>query len=662
MAIFKRIGRALECRYDGQRLRIDPWGRDSLRVREVPMGEILDTDFALLPPAETSAEITIGEDGRTAELRNGKIRVVVSDNGQGCKLHFLNQDGKMLLRDQPYGWALRKRCRRFRGIQGGDYALTVEFASNPEEKLYGMGQYQQRQLNLKNCTLELAQRNSQASVPFLVSSLGYGFLWHNPAVGEVSFGQNVTKWTAESTKQMDYWITAGDTPDEILQAYGRATGTVPMMPEYGLGFWQCKLRYWNQEQLLEVAREYHRRHIPVNVIVVDFFHWPRMGDMRFDEEFFPDPEAMVRELKEMGMELMVSFWPQVDLLSENYWEMKQRGYLLKADRGVEILMRFVGEAGFYDATNPEARAYVWNKCKQNYYDKGIRIFWLDEAEPEFAVCDYDNYRCHMGPINQVGNLYPQQYARTFYEGMRAAGQENPVNLLRCAWAGSQRYGALVWSGDIHSDWETFRCQVSAGLNMGMAGIPWWTTDIGGFSGGDPKSEAFQQLLVRWFQWGTFCPVMRLHGDRYPSQEVYRKDGTQVLNSGSDNEIWSYGESNEPILAGYIRLRERMRPYTRRVMEEAHSLGRPVMRTMFYEFPEDAACWDLNEQYLFGGDILVAPVLYENATQRSVYLPNGAQWTDFWTKEVYAGGQWVTVQAPIDQIPLFLRDGGPEELQ
>ena len=324
-------------------------------------------------------------------------------------------------------------------------------------------------------------------------------------------------------------------------------------------------------------------------------------------------------------------------------------------------MRFVGEAGFYDATNPEARAYVWNKCRQNYYDKGIRIFWLDEAEPEFAVCDYDTYRCHMGPINQVGNIYPQQYARTFYEGMQAAGQENPVNLLRCAWAGSQRYGALVWSGDIHSDWETFRCQVSAGLNMGMAGIPWWTTDIGGFSGGDPESEAFQQLLVRWFQWGTFCPVMRLHGDRYPSQEVYRKDGTRVLNSGSDNEIWSYGEANEPILESYIRLRERMRPYTRRVMEEAHRLGRPVMRTMFYEFPEDAACWDLNEQYLFGGDILVAPVLYENAAQRSVYLPNGAQWTDFWTNEVHAGGQWVTVQAPIDQIPLFLRDGRPEEL-
>lgn len=200
-----------------------------------------------------------------------------------------------------------------------------------------------------------------------------GFLWHNPAIGHVSFGKNTTEWIAESCKQMDYWITAGDCPADIEKNYATVTGTAPMMPEYGLGFWQCKLRYWNQEQLLNVAREYYRRNIPVDVIVVDFFHWPKMGDFRFDEEFFPDPKAMVQELDKLGMKLMVSVWPQIDLQSENYQEMKQKGFLVKAERGVEIGMLFGGQSMFYDATNQKAREYVWEKCKKNYYNYGIQL-------------------------------------------------------------------------------------------------------------------------------------------------------------------------------------------------------------------------------------------------------------------------------------------------
>ena len=213
-----------------------------------------------------------------------------------------------------------------------------------------------------------------------------------------------------------------------------------------------------------------------------------------------------------------------------------------------------------------------------------------------------------------------------------------MNLVRCAWVGSQRYGALVWSGDIHSDWKTFRRQVCAGLNMGIAGIPWWTTDIGGFTGGDPEDAAFRQLLVRWFEWGTFCPVMRLHGDRLPAERVTGKDGRQHQHTGGPNEVWSFGEENEKILAAYIRLRDAMRPYTRRLMEEAHRYGRPVMRPMFYEFPGQECCWEMKEQYMFGSDMLVAPVLYEDATEREVYLPEGHTWTLLHDGKAYEGGQ------------------------
>ena len=647
---------------DGETLRIEPWGENSLRVRAVMMGDIKDTDYALLPAPFKPAKIII-KDEFNGEITNGLITAVLSvdDWQKRCRVSFFNQKGELLLEEERAGGALNKKTRDFKPRLGGDYELTVTFASDQLERLYGMGQYQQEVLNIKNCILELAHRNSQASVPFVLSDKGYGFFWHNPAVGTASFGKNITQWYAQSTKQMDYWITAGDTPEEIVGAYAKATGTPPEMPEHGLGFWQCKLRYWNQEELLNVAREYHKRGIPVDVIVIDFYHWPKCGDYRFDENDFPDPKAMVEELNNYGMELMVSVWPQVNLTSENYEEMKQKGLLVKSERGVPIAMRFQGENAFFDATNPKARDYVWNLCRKNYYDYGIKTFWLDEAEPEFSTYEYDNYRYYMGPVNQIGNIYPQLYAKTFYDGQIAAGMDTAVNLLRCAWAGSQRYGALVWSGDIHSDWKTLREQVCAGLNMGIAGIPWWTTDIGGFMGGDPSDPLFRQLFVRWFQWGTFCPVMRLHGDRSPSKPVNHADGTPSMPTGAGNEIWSFGDENTPILEKFIHFREAMRPYLRTLMNEAHESGKPVMRTMFYEFPRDERCWDLTGQYMLGSDILVAPILYENTYERDVYLPQGAVWTLIYDGTEYEGGQIVHQTAKIHQIPVFLRDGKQKEL-
>ena len=663
MTLFFQNGNQLIWRYHGEVMVIESWHADSVRVRAAMMHDVLDTDFALLPLIqEHKSIIEIGE--RTASLTNGKIKVVLVHNGWGnrCQVSFYNQKGELLLQEIDGQGALNKKSRAYKPIIGGDHRITATFFSDESEKLYGMGQYQQEIMNIKNCIFELAHRNSQASIPFLLSNKGYGFLWHNPAIGRAILAKNYMEWYAESSKQLDYWITAGDTPAEIEESYAKATGTVPMMPEYGLGFWQCKLRYYNQEQLLQVAREYKKRNLPIDVIVADFFHWPKMGDFRFDEEFYPDPKGMADELKSLGIELMVSIWPQIDQKSENMEEMRHMGYLVKTESGIEVQMQFAGgDIMFFDATNSKAREFVWEKCKQNYYDQGIKIFWLDEAEPEYGVYDYENYRYSMGPNIQVGNIYPQLYSRTFYDGMVAAGQENVVNLVRCAWAGSQRYGALVWSGDISSTYEDFRKQICAGIHMGICGIPWWTTDIGGFGGGDPKSEAFRKLLVRWFQYGTFCPVMRLHGDRMPAEEIYRKNGEKVLNSGSDNEVWSYGEEVYKVLVNYMELRELLRPYTRNLMKEAHEKGTPVIRAMFYEFPKDEVCWDIKDQYFYGSDILVAPIVYQDTYERNVYLPHGATWTNMYTGEIIEGGQTVMVDAPLDVIPIFLKNESLNEL-
>ena len=652
MAFFEQQGNSVIFRNNGETVVVCPWGPDSVRVRAVLMGDVRDDRFALLDPTPTD-DVEIMIDKEHASVRVGKLTVKLDVCGwKGrAKLTFLNQKGEVLLRETDGANALVLQARKFEPIIGGDHALTATFDGFDDEHIYGMGQYQEEYLDWKGCTLELAHRNSQASVPFIMSSKGYGFLWHNPAVGWATFGRNRTSWHADSTKQLDYWVTCGDKPADISRNYGMATGFVPMMPEYGLGFWQCKLRYWNQEQLLEVAREYKRRNLPIDVIVCDFFHWPRMGDFRFDEEFFPDPAAMVKELQEMGIELMVSVWPQVALTSENYGEMYQEGLLVRAEYGEQIGMRFVEDSMFFDATNPRARDYVWKKIKKNYYDHGIRIFWLDEAEPEYGTYDYKQYRYHIGSAQQITNIYPQYYSRLFYEGMVGEGQANPVNLVRCAWAGSQRYGALVWSGDIMSRWEDFRRQVCAGLSMGIAGIPWWTTDIGGFHSGHPDKPEFRELLVRWFQWGCYCPVMRLHGDRQPGGPIHRKDGREHLFSGTDNEVWSFGEVAYPILVKYLNRREELRDYVRGLMKQAHEEGTPLLRAMFYEFPEDGECVDLKDQYMFGDKYLVAPVLEAGARSRSVYLPAG-EWKNVETGEILTGGKRVDVAAPLEIIPVF----------
>ena len=646
--------------YDAEELWIEPWGRNALRIRATKEAEMPQRNWALMEPEAFSCEIKETSEG--AEIINGKIRATLTRLG---KIMVYDQKGTILLEEY---WrnrrdlqdekcsAIEVEAREFRPNVGGDYHLTMRFESQDvHEKIYGMGQYQQPYLNLKGMDLEMAHRNSQASVPFMLSSRGYGLLWNNPSVGRAVFGKNLMTFEALGTKVLDYWVTAGDTPAEIEEAYADITGKVPMMPEYGLGFWQCKLRYQTQEELLEVAREYKRRNLPLDLIVIDYFHWEKQGDWKFDPVYWPDPDAMIRELKEMGVELMVSVWPTVDPECENYNEMLEKGYLIRTERGARVGLNFQGATIPCDVTNPEARKYLWDKVQKNYYDKGIRVFWLDVAEPEYSAYDFDNYRYYMGTDLEVGNIYPLEYARTFYDGMEQQGEKNIVNLLRCAWAGSQKYGALVWSGDIASSFNSMRNQLAAGLNMGLAGIPWWTTDIGGFHGGNPDDPAFRELFARWFQWGAFCPVMRLHGDREPRQPQYGTTGGATCRSGAANEVWSYGDEVYHICTKYMQIREEMRDYTRSLMTEAHEKGTPVMRTLFYEFPEDTHAWEIEDEYMYGDKVLVAPILEAGAKERRVYLPgDGTLWKESETEKEYSGGQWICVPVTLESMPVFIK--------
>ena len=665
------------------RVYIECWGRDSLRVRMTAEPKMDENDWALCEPVEEVVpEITFetvdttdpwyrGEEwkkyhmtGTVATIKNGKITARVNPEGW---ISYLNDKGEILTEEywrnrnriNRYCVPLRVDARELKPITGStDYSLTARFEAYDDEKIYGMGQYQDRHLDKKGATLELAHRNSQASVPFMISNRGYGFFWNNPAIGTVTFATNKTEWHAKSTKKMDYFITAGDTPADLERNYSAATGRTPMMPEYGLGYWQCKLRYRNQEEILKVAREHKRRGLPMDAIVVDFFHWTMQGDFKFEKRDWPDPAAMVRELKELGIETVVSVWPTIDERSENFGEMSSKGYLVRTDRGNGNHMTWMGNTIFYDPTNPKAREFVWEKCKQNYYDLGIRIFWLDEAEPEYGPYDFDNYRYYAGPALQCTNIYPLMYAKGFYDGLKQSGEKEIMSLVRCAWAGSQKYGVLTWSGDIHSSFRAMREQLQAGLSMGLAGIPWWTSDIGGFVGGDITDPGFQELLLRWFAWGAFCPVFRMHGERSPWYEREQEfiNNVRQLTSGQDNEVWSFGEENYEILKSFLFIRENLRPYIRECMRQASECGAPVMRPLFYDFPDDKMAWEIEDAYMFGPDLLVAPVMEAGVNTREVYLPKGANFVESYTGKVYEGGQTVEAEAPLDVIPVFVREG------
>lgn len=669
---FKKKENSLFVYKKGEMLCIEPWGEDGLRVRATMLPKMPERAWALTEKIEEKdASIEFyeksyfnpyGPEGKSrfASIKNGHIKAEVND---GSIISFY-KDEKLILREdyRCYGGTISEesRClktvnREWKGIIGGsEYKLKVRFESNKDEKIFGMGQYQQNVFNLKGCMLELAQRNSQISVPFAVSSLGYGFLWNNPAIGRATFASNVTEWSAESTDICDYYICTGDSPKEILKKYTAVTGRAPMYPENLMGLWQCKLRYRTQEEVLEVARRYKKEGIKLDRIVIDFFHWTVQGEWKFDKKYWPDPKAMIDELHEMGTEVIVSVWPSVDRRSEHFYQMLDEGMLIRAERGEAETYDFMGDCVEIDPFNPRTCEYLWDICKKNYYDLGVDGFWLDNSEPDLGVYDFDNYRYYVGPALTCSNMYPQYFSRIFYDRMEKTSDKMPVNLLRACWAGSQKYGNVIWSGDIPSTFTSFRDQVMAGLNIGLAGIPWWTSDIGGFMTDNAEDPEFKELLIRWYQFAVYSAVLRMHGDRGPYDIPNLDDketGGGCMRTGRPNELWSYGEENYRIMRRYYDIRIELHDYIKRLYEEASENGSPLIRAMFYEFPNDEKCWELSDQYMFGSRYLVAPVFEMGLKKRDVYLPKG-KWKLTSTNEIYDGEKNVTVDCPIEYMPVF----------
>lgn len=631
-------------------LHIEAWGPHAVRIRAAPFRVIPENRVSvLLPPPPCSATVVMDEGD--AILTNGHLQVRVSSQGR-LQMRSI-ETGKILLEEGGNNPGNR-RGRSFRSA-GGDLSHVEQlFRPQKGEAFYGMGQHRHGLLNQRGCVLELSQFNGEVNIPVVHSNRGYVFLWNNPGVGRAEFAETGTRWVADASSTLDYWVAAADGWAERSRLYAVATGLPPVLPEWASGFIQSKLRYRTQAELMEVAREYRRRGLPLSCIVVDFFHWTHMGDWKFNPVDWPDPVRMVAELRGMGIELLVSVWPTVTCFSENYQSMKDGRLLVETERGLPFVNEFMdlepyGPAplAYYDATSQEARNFLMDKIAANYVSMGIRSFWLDACEPEMYPAHFDNVRFAAGRGDAVANIYPFCNQMAFSEGLATLGVENPFLLSRSAFAGSQRFGTAVWSGDIESSFEDLRQQVRAGLNMALSGIPWWTTDIGGFMNGNPGDPEFRELLVRWFEYGTFCPLFRLHGVREPV-------GSH-LEGGGDNEVWSFGEEVYDLIAPCLFLRERLRPYIMRQMEQAAQDGTPPMRPVFYDFAEDPEAWQIDDQFMLGPDLMVVPVLEYQARRRDVRLPAGRTWINAWTGAEHLGGTVFEVEAAPGRIPVYVLD-------
>lgn len=620
-------------------VRITPCHNNAIRFEAFPDCRAVDENYTLIPQ---SADAEITEEENVAYMTVGKLKIKLNRNG---RVTFYNGD-RVLLEEMPE-LTFGDGIRHYENQASGLWSARVTFKSNDNEHLYGLGHEATNKFDLKGCSFDIRNVNAKCTIPFVYSSLGYGFLWNNPAVGNVELANNRTRWSVGATKKLDYVVIAGN-PKEVAETLADLTGHAPVMPHWATGFWQSRLRYETQNELLEVARRYKKENIPLSVIVADYFHWTEQGDYKFDPKYWQDVKAMTNELHNMGTKLAVSMWPTVNENSENYAYMRDNNMLMFTARGSNRVFNFYGWQAEIDVTNPATRDYVWGKLKENYIDNGVDALWFDEAEPEIHPEQFDNLIWYKGRADEVALLYPYYYSKLAYDGFKSMGIDDAVTLTRCAYLGSQKFGALVWSGDIPSTFESLSCQVKAGLNMAMCGIPWWNTDIGGFYGGDTHSDEFRELIVRWFQYGVFSPVMRLHGNR----NRHGEKSNLKEPSGDPNELWSFGERNFEILKKLVFLRERLRPYIEKHMKIASEKGYPVMRPMFFDFPDDESCYTLSEQYMFGDDILFAPIVNRGQMKKTVYLPKG-EWVLTKNMQEYSEG-WCEISAELDEFVAFVK--------
>jgi len=547
------------------------------------------------------------------------------------------------------------------------YQAGASFRAPADEHYYGMGQNQESTgpLDLRGKVIDCkhwydAPAGESVCVPFMVSSKGYGIVWDNPSATRFVAGVNGrTAFQSNVGERVSFFVITGSTPEELYSGYARVTGKTPIPPKAAFGLIQSKARYESQQEVVRVANTYREKKYPLDIMVVDWFYWTRMGQLDIDPAQYPAPAAMNKQLHDMGMQSIISVWPRFETSGRYFNELDAKGYFLKDKDGKTVdglPFRNDRTGALIDATNPAARQWFWERVRDNILAQGFDYPWLDETEPDLVP---EGFFYSIGSGDRYRNLFPLLHVEGVAQGMRAwKPNKRALILSRAAYLGSQRSGALFWSSDIQPTWEALARQVPSGLNMTASGIAYWGNDIGGWQKLPKTSKAtkpplvdpsgaeetvgenhdYPELHTRWFQYGTFLPTLRLHGDRKHA------------------EIWAFGKQAETIMANFNRLRYQLIPYIYSQAKATWDSGAPFMRPLWMDFPNDPKVADIGTQYMFGPAFLVAPVTEQGQTEKEVYLPADSDWYNFWTNEKVPGGRWIRVAAPIEQIPVFVRAG------
>ncbi|MFA6580241.1 MAG: TIM-barrel domain-containing protein [Paludibacter sp.] len=666
-------------------------------------------------------------------------KMIVSLDKQTGKLSYADHNGKVFLCEKG-----NSRKITTDSIQG-EPCFTVEqsFESPSDEYIFGLGQFQDGQYNLKNVARRLTQVNTQISIPFVYSSKGYGLLWHqygltdfNPADnfiplvkqeqstsvnnpmaevttssgtqkvsqnqslylgkfevtkdGEYSIfldlgdmgnrqyvvidgkpcidqtnmwlpptvgtlvnlnagehevqvlcksnnipklswkhADNFTTFRSPVAKELDYVVFYGPSADSVIASYRNLSGNAPMFPKWAYGFWQCRERYTSGTQLVEIVKEFRKRSLPMDVIVQDWQYWGSKGwgVPQFDEKNYPNPSEFIKELHDLNAHFNISIWSNPDKNSTIGKE-----YVAKD--------RFIPNTKWLDYFNPETRKEYWNTLKVNMFDNGVDSWWMDAVEPENDALKGE--KTYLGAGDFYRLTYPLMVSQAVYEGQRSSSSDKRVCILtRSAFPGQQRYGVINWSGDIGGTWDTFKRQIVAGLNYTITGFPYWTTDIGGFfrpGNSQYSDEKYHELLTRWYQWGTFNPIFRMHGYQ------------------TETEPWKFGQKVEDNMRKMLNLRYRLLPYIYSEAWQVTKNGSTMMRPLIMDFNGDTTALKQPYEYMFGKAFLVAPITEAGVKEWSVYLPNSTIWYNFWTGKRFNGGQTIIADAPVDKIPLFVKAG------
>jgi alpha-D-xyloside xylohydrolase len=691
---FSRSSGVLRLNLNSGIIEIKPVTDNILRIRHTAQDSFSTCESLMcVPLPEFTVQFDLHETKQQLILKTKKIELRISK--QNSAFTYCDADGNIIAKEPEKGGktlipvdlvktvfdenttvetdssadGMRSHAKNYREVvDRKSYHTKLEFEWDDDEALYGLGSHEEGIMNLRGHHQYLYQQNFKAVVPFLISTNGYGILFDSYSL--MTFHDDVYGsyiWS-EYNDELDFYFIYGPEFDEIIGGYRTLTGKAPMFPLWAFGYIQSKERYKTQQELIDIVSEYRKRGIPLDGIVLDWMSWTGdlWGQKSLDPERFPNPKEMMDILHSMNARLMVSIWPIMRKGGSNHSEMSEKGYLL-------------GNQATYDAFNEKARQLYWKQANEGIFSHGTDAWWCDCTEPfesdwngEYRLeperrlmVNTEQSKKYLDP--QFINAYSLQHSKGIYEGQRkTTSEKRVVNLTRSAYAGQQRYGTITWSGDIAAKWETLRKQIPAGLNFCASGLPYWTLDIGAFFvkkgeqwfwDGDYDNGCddlgYRELYVRWFQYGAFLPMFRSHGTDTP------------------REVWRFGEPGSifyDTLVKFDRLRYRLLPFIYSLAASVTLNDYTIMRALPFDFRNDRNTYNINDQYMFGPSIMVCPVtepMYYSkdsiplkgvAKKRSVYLPDGCDWYDFWTGERYKGGQTIQTAAPLDIMPLFIRSG------